>query len=166
MLKRLILAIMIALPMSLFAQKFAVINTATIMEAMPEIKTMNEQLEAASKKYQDEFTNLQNEFRKKYEEFQTLNNDPNTPQTIKDRRTQEMQELDTKLQQFQQTASQDMQRQQQQLLAPIQEKVIKAIQAIGAEGAYTFVFENQMPIYTGTDVTDITDAVKTRLGIQ
>ena len=79
---------------------------------------------------------------------------------------QEMQELDSKIQQFRETAAQDIQRQQQQLMAPVQEKVIKAIQAVGAEGSYTFVFENMMPIYTGTDVTDITDTVKTRLGIK
>ncbi len=164
MIKKLLLAIMIALPMSVFAQKFAVINTQQLMESMPEIKSINEQLEAANKKYQDEFTKLQEEFQKKYADFQAL--EETTPQTIKDRRMQEMQELDSKIQQFRETAAQDIQRQQQQLMAPVQEKVIKAIQAVGAEGSYTFVFENMMPIYTGTDVTDITDTVKTRLGIK
>lgn len=72
MIKKLLLAIMIALPMSVFAQKFAVINTQELMQAMPEIKTINEQLEAANKKYQDEFSKLQEEFQKKYEEFQAL----------------------------------------------------------------------------------------------
>ena len=163
MIKKLLLAIMIALPMSVFAQKFAVINTQQLMESMPELKTVNEQLEAANKKYQDEFTKLQEEFQKKFEEFQGLDED--TPQTIKDRRMQEMQELENKIQQFRETAVQDIQRQQQQLMAPTQAKVVKAIQAVGAEGNYTFVFENVMPLYTGTDVTDITDTVKSRLGI-
>lgn len=164
MIKKLLLAIMIALPMSVFAQKFAVINTQQLMESMPEIKTVNEQLEAANKKYQDEFTKLQEEFQKKFEEFQGL--EASTPQTIKDRRMQEMQELDNKIQQFQATASQDLQRQQQQLMAPIQEKVMQAVQAVGAEGSYTFVFEKGQAIYTGSDVADITAAVKSRLGIQ
>ncbi len=164
MIKKLLLAIMIALPMSVFAQKFAVINTAQLMESMPEIKTVNEQMEAATKKYEDEFAKLQEEFQKKYEEFQGL--DEKTPQTIKDRRMQEMQELDNKIQQFRQTASQDLQRQQQQLMAPIQESVMKAIQNVGAEGNYTFVFENMVPVYVGTDVTDITNTVKTRLGVK
>lgn len=164
MIKKLLLAIMIALPMSVFAQKFAVINTQQLMESMPEIKTINEQIEAANKKYQDEFSKLQEEMQKKYDEFQGL--EETTPQTIKDRRMQEMQELDNKIQQFRQEALNDLQRQQQQLMAPVQEKVVKAIQAIGAEGGYTFVFENVMPLYTGTDVTDITDTVKTRLGVK
>ncbi|MCI8998861.1 MAG: OmpH family outer membrane protein [Muribaculaceae bacterium] len=164
MIKKLLLAIMIALPMSVFAQKFAVINTQELMESMPELQTVKEQMEASNKKYEDEFAKLQEEFSKKFEEFQSL--EETTPQTIKERRMQEMQELENKINQFRQTATQDLQRQQQQLMAPIQEKVLKAIQTAGAEGGYTFIFENQMPLYTGTDVTDITSTVKTRLGIK
>ena len=78
MIKKLLLAIMIALPMSVFAQKFGIINTQQVMETMPEIKTVQEQMEASSKKYQTEFDNLQAEFKKKYEEFQAL--EESTPQ--------------------------------------------------------------------------------------
>ncbi|MDE5982858.1 MAG: OmpH family outer membrane protein, partial [Duncaniella sp.] len=129
MIKRLLLAIMIALPMSVFAQKFGVINTQALMETMPEMKTVQEQMEASAKKYQAEFDKLQEEFKKKYDEFQAL--EESTPQTIKDRRMQEMQELDAKIQQFSETALQYQQRQQQQLMDPIQQKVMKAIQSVG-----------------------------------
>ena len=98
MIKRLLLAIMIALPMSVFAQKFGVINTQALMETMPEMKTVQEQMEASAKKYQAEFDKLKEEFDKKFTEFQAL--EESTPQTIKDRRMQEMQELDAKIQQF------------------------------------------------------------------
>lgn len=164
MIKRLLLAIMIALPMSVFAQKFGVINTQALMETMPEMKTVQEQMEASAKKYQAEFDKLKEEFDKKFTEFQAL--EESTPQTIKDRRMQEMQELDAKIQQFRETALQDQQRQQQQLMAPIQEKVMKAIQSVGDEGGFTFNFENMMPVFTGKDVTDITESVKTRLGVK
>ena len=164
MIKRLLLAIMIAFPMSLFAQKFGVINTNELMTSLPEMKSVQEQMEAASKKYQDEFTKLQEEFNKKFQEFQAL--EASTPETIKERRTLELQEIDTKIQRFRETAEQDLQRQNQQLLAPIQEKVMKAIQSVGAEGKYTFIFESGMSLYTGVDVTDVTPLVKTALGIK
>lgn len=164
MIKKLLLAVAIALPMSVFAQKFGVINTQQLVESLPEVKTVNEQMEAATKKYEEEFGRLQEEFNKKYQEFQSL--EESTPQTIKERRMQEMQELNQRVEKFRETATQDLQRQQQQLMAPIQENVLKAIQAVGAEGGYTFIFENMLPIYTGTDVTDITPLVKTRLGIK
>lgn len=164
MIKKLLLAIMIALPLSVFGQKFGVINTQALMENMPEVKEVNTQLEAASKKYEDEFAKLQDEFKKKYEEFQAL--EESTPQTIRERRMQEIQELDNKISQFRATAQQDLQRQQQQLLGPVQEKVMKALQSVGDEGGYTFIFENVIPVYTGKDVTDLTDTVKARLGIK
>lgn len=164
MIKKLFVAIMIALPMSLFAQKFGVVNTQEITESMPELKTIQTQMETAQKKYEAEFQKLQEEFQKKYEEFQKL--DENTLPAIKERRMQEMQELDNKIQQFRQTAAQDLQRQNQQLIAPVQERVMKAIQAVGAEGNYTFIFENLQPVYTGKDVINVTTEVKTRLGIK
>ncbi|MDE6079875.1 MAG: OmpH family outer membrane protein [Duncaniella sp.] len=164
MIKKLLLAIMLAIPVSMCAQKFAVIDTQAIMSEMPEVKTAQEQLMASQQKYEAEFTKLQEEFGKKFEEYNSL--DENTPATIRERRTTEMQELEAKINQFRQTAAEDLQRQQQQLLAPIQENVMKAVQAVGQEGAYTFIFENMVPVYVGTDVTDITPTVKTRLGIK
>ena len=86
---------MIALPMSVFARKFGTVNTAELMESLPEMKTVQEQMTAASNKYQDEFSKLQEEFNKKYQEFNAL--DASTPETIKERRVQEMQELDAKI---------------------------------------------------------------------
>ncbi len=164
MIKKLLLAVMIALPMGEIAQQFGDIITFQHTEPLPQIKTVNGQMEAANKKYEDEFMKLQEEFNKKFQEFQSL--EESTPQTIKDRRMQEMQELDAKIQKFRETATQDLQRQQQQLMAPIQENVLKAIQSVGAEGNYTFIFENMVPVYVGTDVTDVTPLVKTRLGIK
>lgn len=163
MFKRILIAILVALPMTVFAQKYGVINTQALMESMPEMKQITEQLQASSNSYQEEFNKLQAEFQKKFEEFQALSNDPSTPATIKDRRTQEMQDLDNKMMQFRQTAEQDIQRQQQQLMAPLQEKVLKAIQTVGEEGGYTFIFENVIPIYSGKDVTDVTESVKALL---
>lgn len=164
MIKKLLLAIMIALPMSVFAQKFAVINTQELMEAMPELQTVKEQMEASNKKYEDEFAKLQEEFSKKFEEFQAL--EETTPQTIKERRMQEMQELENKINQFRQTATQDLQRQQQQLMAPIQEKIEAAIKAVGAENSFTMIFQDMIPSYVGADVIDVTPQVRTKLGLK
>ncbi len=155
---------MIALPAMGFAQKFGVINTESLIEGLPEMTEVKSQLDTSTKKYEEEFKNLQTEMEKKYGEFQKM--DENTPQTIKDRRVQEIQELDQKIQQFRQTATQDLQRQQEQLMAPIRQKVMTAIQSVGAEGAFTMIFENMIPVYTGKDVVDVTPLVKTKLGVK
>lgn len=166
MIKKLLLAVLIAMPAMVSAQKFGTINTADLMQNLPEMKEIQTQLEASSAKYDSEYKNLADEMQKKYDEFQKLSNDATVPDAIKERRIQEIQELDQKIQQFRTTASQDLQRQQEQLMAPVQQKVISAIQSVGAEGGYTFIFENTNPIYSGKDVIDVTSAVKAKLGIK
>lgn len=164
MIKKILLAIMIAIPSIVFAQgKFGVVNTQEVMEAMPEIKEISAQIEASSKKYEDEFANLQTTLNKQYEELQKL--DESTPQSIKDRRMQEIQQGAQKLEEFRNTAMQDLQRQQQTLMQPVQEKVKKALDAVGAEGGFTMIFENMMPVYIGPDAVDVTPQVKAKLGL-
>lgn len=146
--------------------KFGTVNSQEIFNLMPEKATAEATLQTVSEKYQTEFTNLQNEFEKKYKEFQELAAD--TPQSIKDRRMQELQENQQKIQNFQQMASQDLQKQQETLLAPITEKIQQAIQAVGAEGGYTFIYDLSIPcvVYTGTGAEDVTPQVKAKLGIK
>lgn len=163
--KILVLAICaVMLPLSGFAQKFGIVDSQEILEKMPETVKANETLQASQKKYEDEFKNLSAEFEKKYTELQNLPKD--TPQAIADRRMQEAQDLQQKIETFRQTAANDLQKQQQQLYAPIIEKVRQAIQTVGKEGNYTFIFETGASIYSGTDVVDITTSVKAKLGMK
>ncbi|MCD8388035.1 MAG: OmpH family outer membrane protein [Bacteroidales bacterium] len=165
MIKKAILAILIALPMSVFAQKFGVVDVESIISAMPEYATVQKQIADASQKYQDEFDKLNEEMNKKVTEYQTLDQDATTPQSIKERRIQEIQELDNKIQQFRNTASQDIARQQQQLMAPVEQKFQEAITSVGQEGGYTFIFQKGVALYDGAGVVDVTSAVKAKLGV-
>ncbi len=166
MIKKLLLAIMIAFPMCVVAQapKFGIVNVNSVFEAMPDKATAQTTLETASKTYEDEFKKLTEELEKKYTEFQGLAAD--TPESIKQRRIQEIQEFEQKIQQFRATAQQDLQRQQEQLMAPIQQKIQTAIQAVGSENGFTFIFPDAIPSFVGADVQDVTPLVKTKLGIQ
>lgn len=168
MIKKILLAAVVALPMLAAAQapKFGTVNADEIFAAMPESKTAQEEIAAASKQYEDEYQKLNEEMQKKFAEYQTLQNDASTPQSIKDRRLQEMQDLDQKAQQFASTAQQDLQRKQAQLMQPIQEKLIKAIQEVGANNGFTMIFPVGLAPYTSTDVVDVTPLVKTHLGIK
>lgn len=53
-------------------------------------------------------------------------------------------------------------------MLPIQQKLGEAVKAVGQEGNFTFIFPNEQGflLYTGTDVTDVTALVKTKLGIK
>lgn len=164
MIKKILLAIMIAFPAMTFAQKFGMVDTNTLIQALPEVKEVQTQLEASAKKYDEEGANLQKEYQNKIQELQSL--DQNTPEAIQKRRVEEIQGLEQKIQEFTQTARQDLQRQQEQLMQPIQKKIMDAIQSVGTEGGYTMIFENGISLFTGKDVVDVTSAVKAKLGVK
>ena len=168
MIKKFLLAALVAFPMCIAAQtlKFGTVNSQEIFNLMPDKATAESTLQSVSEKYQTEFNNLQQEFEKKFKEYQEL--DPSTPQSIKDRRAQELQENQQKIQNFQQMAAQDLQKQQETLLAPMTDKIQKAIQAVGAEGGYTFIYDLSIPavVYTGAGAEDVTPQVKAKLGIK
>ncbi len=168
MIKKLLLAALVALPIMANAQKFGYVNSQEIFNVMPEKATAENTLKAAAEKYDAELKNLQDKFQKDLADFQALDKDPNTLDAIKERRQQELEELYQKIQNFQQTASQDLQRQQEQLIAPVSQKLQQAIQAVGAEGGYTFVFDLATPaiVYQGVGAEDISAKVKAKLGIK
>lgn len=168
MLKKLLLVVALALPVSLFAQKFGTVNSEEILRAMPETTAAQQQLDEATKKYEAEFQKLTDELNKLYTDFQGIQNDANTPETIKERRMQEIQERGQKVEQFRQQATQDLQRQNEQLMAPIAQKINEAIKSVGQEGSFTFIFpgEPSLILYQGTDVIDVTPLVKTKLGLK
>lgn len=168
MIKKVFLLLAVLLPMSAFAQKFGVVDVATVFEAMPETAAAKTQLETTSKSYEAELQKLGAAVEKLYGEFQQISNDANTPDAIKQRRMSEIQEANQKAEQFRQQAQQDLARQQQQLMEPIQKKLNDAITAVGAEGQFTFIFPKaeDLLLYTGTTVVDATDLVKAKLGIK
>lgn len=164
MIKKLLLAIMIALPSMVFAQKFGMVDTNNLMQSLPAVKEVQTQLEASVKKYNDEETKLREEYEKKVKEFQEM--DKTTPEAIQKRRIEEIQALEQKISEFRQTASQDLQRQQEQLMQPIQKQIMDAIQSVGTEGGYTFIFEQGVSLFSGKEVVDVTPQIKTKLGVK
>lgn len=160
----LVLAMAVALPVAMSAQKFGIVDAQTVLTSLPDFTKMQEQITEASKKYEDEFKNLSAELDRKISEYQALPED--SPKQIRERRESELQELDQKIQQFRNTASQDLQRQQQTLMAPIEQKLIEAIKAVGQEGGFTLIFQDGQALYQGKDVIDVTADVKAKLGIK
>lgn len=162
MFKKLFLALAIMIPAMAFAQKFGTVDYQAVFQLMPERAQAEEQLASISKTYETELTKLRETFDKEYAEFQALE-DTNP---IKNSRRQALEELNTRIQNFLETAQQDLARQEQTLLAPIQEKLTNAIKAVGANNNFTFILPVGMAIYSGTDVIDVTDMVKAELGVK
>ena len=62
------------------------------------------------------------------------------PELIRATKEKELQEINSRLQNFQAMASQDLQKKEQTLLQPIIESVQKAIDEVGAENGFIYIF--------------------------
>lgn len=151
---------------SLFAQKFGRINTQEVIVAMPETKTMQENMETYGKELQDNIETMSVEFNTKLQDFQKNLN--TYSEAIREMKEKELNDLQTRIREFQERAQQDYQRKQNELLAPIIEKAKGAIDKIAAAGGYMVVFDTStgsLAYFDEATLTDIAPEVKKELGI-
>lgn len=164
--KKFIIAALLVLPMSVFAQKFAHVNSTDIVQAMPEYTTAQTELQNLAKQYEDELKRMQEELQTKAEDYQK--NQATLPDAVKQRREQELQELNTRLEQYYQTSQQQLQQAQAQKMQTIQQKIVAVIKELGVAGGYVYVMDTSsgIPFISETLSTDITSQVKAKLGIK
>jgi outer membrane protein len=163
--KKLIVLLLVMLPLCAFAQeKIAFVNSQEIVPNMPEFVAMQKQLSDMEAQYKKELKVMEDEYNKKYADF--VQQQDSLTENIKVRRQQELQDIQERSNNFVQQSQQDFQKKQQELFAPIQDKVKKAISAVGAEKGYTYIIDPQAILYTGTGAVDATPFVKTKLGLK
>ena len=162
--KKIIITIMLALPMIASAQKFGHISTQELFAQMPEVAQIKLQMDTIQGQYENQLASMNEEIQKKVQDYQAQ--EATMADAIKQIRQQEIQEMQQRIQLFYQTAEQDIQRKQQELLAPVHEKMAKAIKAVGEREGYTYIFDSAAMVQLGTYAQDVTPAVKKELGIK
>ena len=171
MLKKIALVLMLALPMGVFAQnlKFGHINAQEIVSAMPEFAKAQSDIEALDKQLTSELQRTQEEFNKKYQEFQQAMAKDSLPANIAERRQKELQDMMQRQEQFQQDAQQQMQKAQTDAMAPIYKKLDDAIKAVGAAEGVIYIFDlarTSIPYVNEAQSINLTNKVKANLGIK
>ena len=167
MLKKIFLLLMLVLPMSVFAQKFGHIKSQEILLAMPEYTKAQTDIQTMQKQYEDDMKRVQEEFQKKFTAFQE--EQANLPKNILERRQNELQQLQERAMQMGQDAQRELEKAWMEMLEPIAKKIDDAIKAVGQEGGYVYIFDlnsTQIPFVNETLSTDVTSAVKAKLGIK
>ena len=159
---------MALMPLMLMAQaRIGIVNSQQIFDLMPEKAAADAQLKTLSEQYHAEYVLLQNEFDKKYADYQTVAADASMPETIKERRVQELQESDKKMREFERRAADDIAASRTVLLQPITDKIQAAIRQAGQQGNFDLVLDTAVtPVaYSGPNTIDITPMVKNILGL-
>lgn len=108
---------------SLFAQKFGRINTSEIIASMPEMKQMQVDMENFGKTLNEGIEAINVEYANKLQEYQKSYN--TLPEATREMKAQDLQNLITRREQYQQAAQQDYEKKYNELMAPIIEKAKK-----------------------------------------
>ena len=167
MMKRIIMAIaIIGTAITLHAQKFGHITSEQLLVAMPEYDSAQLKVEELRQHYTLEIERIQVEINKKIEEFSA--SEAAMSDLIKEAKASEIQELQARLQNYSQTAQQDLQQQGGMVMQPVMDKARKAIDEVAKENGLIYVFDLSAgnPIYTSEESLDMLPLVKAKLGLQ
>jgi len=143
--------------------KVAHINVSDLMAAMPEMKAAQAQLEKVTKTYDTEYNTMVEEFRKKVGQYEKEAS--TVTDAVNDTRSKEVQDMQKRIQDYQQNASKELQAKQEAIYKPILEKSRLAIQKVAKAKGYQYVLDAS----TGSGVLvadgpDLINDVKKELG--
>jgi outer membrane protein len=140
--------------------KTAHIDLAELMSKMPARIDAQKQLEKLGQTYDADFNVMVTEYRKKLEQYDK--EATTVTDKVNEERAKEVQDMEKRIKDFRETAQKDLQTKETDLMKPIEEKVIAAIQKVGKAKGYQYVFNGAGLLLA--DGPDLTADVRKELG--
>ena len=152
-------------------QKIAYIYSDSLIVLMPEKQMADSTIEQFRKKYEDALARKEDDYNKKYKEYQEAITKNKGVEPIGDPLfnllVSDSQELGQAINKLQQTAQNDVAKKTQEVYEPIIEKAKKAIAEVAKDKGYTYVIDASIGGLLYTQPNDnIIDEVKKKLKIK
>ena len=164
--KRITIAMAVMLvALAVNAQKFGHITAEQLLQVMPEYDSAQIKIQDLRQTYDLELERIQVEINKKIEEY--TQNEATMSALIKEAKASEIQEMQVRLQNFAQTAQQDLQQQSMTMIQPVMDKARKAIEEVAKEKGLLYVFDMSQgnPVYASEESLDMLPLVRAKLGL-
>ena len=163
-----IIALLLTLTTSLGAQelKFAHIDIQKLVATLPDKVKADKALQDEANKLQSQLKIMSEELDKKYSEY--MSQKDSLPDLVKSIKEKEIQDQNQRIQNYNKLAQQSLVQKEQELLKPIIEKVQKAIDEVGAENGFIYIFDvsSKVILFYSDKSVDAEPLVRTKLGIQ
>ena len=143
------------------AQKFGHIDTQVLLGALVNNSDFESKYQAKELEWQSLVTEMETNLQNLQMELEDPN--ANLPDVIRQNKERDFQTQVQNYQSLLQSAEQDLQSYQIELLQPLETQLIEAVNSVGEEHGYTYIFTAGTIIYSGGE--DVTDLVKTKLGL-
>ena len=160
--KKILFAMLLALPMSLFAQKVGHVNIDAVVQGMPEYAAAQTEIQNLQKQFDDELKRKEADIQAKNDAYEKEK--ATLSETLRTYREQDIQKAIQEYRQFAETSEQELQKTYQTKMGEMQEKIMKAVEEVGAAGGYTYILTAGAIAYIGAGANDITDQVKAKVG--
>lgn len=166
-----VFSILIILCVTIISQaqtKVAHINSTELMQSMPEADTISMKLEKIRQTWETLLAEKQKETQAKYQSLMEIIDDESIPTSVKEVKTQEIDNLQKQLQEMQKTGSEAMQKEQESLLTPLYARVKETIAAVAKANGYAYVMDSSEGggmIYSDSSY-DLMQLVKVKLGLK
>ena len=159
-----IIAAMALMSVSAFAQKFAYVDFNEVIMLMPEMDEARATLEENSKTNEEILMAMYEEYQTKMQQYEQKQ--ATWTPAIRESKEREIMEIQSRLEQTQQSLQQELQQLQQNLQAPIVEKANNAINELAKSKGVAAVFDKSGFIYVDpAQMVDLTPEVRAALNI-
>ena len=162
--KLFVIAIAALSALSLQAQTIGKVNFNELVMLMPEMDAARETIAASQKEAEETYAAMVEEYQGKASQYQQKQ--ASWTPAIRESKERELYEIQNRIQEFQNSISQELQQQQAQLTAPIQEKANKAVTELAKAKGITVLFDASQAIYfDDSKVLDLTAEARKALNI-
>lgn len=145
--------------------KIGYVNASQLLEMLPEMKTLQTQMQTYQKTFSDQLTTMQTEFQTKGEAYQK--NQATMTDAARTAAQTELQDLQQRITAYHDNAQKQIEQKSNELLKPLTDKVKSAIQAVATQKGYSYVLDSgQIDLIVAPPADDLTTAVKAKLGLQ
>ena len=128
-------------PLSITAQSnVAHINVQQLISEMPEVVAAQNELQKLEKDYTTQIDNAFKEFQTKAQSYSS--DAANQTDVTNQARQKELESMQTNLQEFRDSAAQELQKKQMDLMTPLLEKARNAITKVGQDQGFNYVIDS------------------------
>ena len=147
------------------ALKLGWINSAELLQAMPEKAKADSDVAKYARSFQDQIDIMMKDYQSKGQDYQAK--EKTMTDAMKDVRMKEIQDLQNRIQSIQESAQEKLQTKKQDAYSPILDKADKAIKFVAKEKNYDYIFDqSQGMLLFGKEGDNILPLVKAHLGIK
>ncbi len=145
--------------------KFAHVDIQKMVSTLPDKIQADKKLQDEANKLQTQLKIMSDELEKKYSDYMAEKD--SLPDLVRSMKEKEIQDQNQRIQNYNQLAQQSLGQKEQELLKPIVDKVQKAIDEVGVEQGFIYIFDisSKAVIYHSEKSVDAEPLVKAKLGI-